>query len=40
MVAELNFYTYLENLHEKLRKLQELNEVNEALIANPKSRKK
>ncbi|MDU4029653.1 MAG: peptidoglycan bridge formation glycyltransferase FemA/FemB family protein, partial [Enterococcus faecalis] len=41
MVAELNFATYLENLHEKLRKLQEtLNEVNEALIANPKSRKK
>lgn len=41
VVAEINFATYLENLHEKLRKLQEtLNTINEALIENPKSRKR
>jgi alanine adding enzyme len=41
LVAELNFATYLANLDEKLQNLQAtLNKINEALVENPKSRKR
>jgi len=41
VVAELNFAVYLDHLNEKLQNLQAtLNKINEALIENPKSRKR